>query len=198
MKYFLLLSICFSTYTFGQEIVFDTTHRQLHNKNYNYYEKVNLSVIDSLELWSFSFDPNYRGYVVDSIKSLGRLKFWRKVPIDDIVNDTLYRMGWTPKMDFDVYSIKDSSFVFNQSLKTKLSSSCMDLFVGGDIIWSNNFLFLNRDVCLDCIRFGQLTDYCRPIINYIFSKADRNNITTIESLVKQFPIEEKKLSKLKE
>jgi hypothetical protein len=153
-------------------------------------DSLGFSLIDTLQLWCYSIDTNYRGSEFDPIKPIGQILFWRIKPIDDSISKGVYNKLWTPYITFDIYTIADTNYCFNLSSKTKFFSSCIDPNVGGDVIIVDKFVFLNHSVCLRCCRYDTGIDYCRPIVNYIFSQIDKTKVTTIQSLVEQFVISE--------
>ena len=190
--YFLFLILLFyGTILCGQstnQFVFDTTINPLQVNNQKYYSKTDFSIADTLSLWNYKIDTTYRGKENDSIKPIGLLIFWRTRPIDDSISKNLYNQLWTPYITFDIFNLSDTNYCFEKSTRTRFFSSCVPPQVGGDIIKVDKFVFLNRNVCLSCQRYDTKVDYCRPVINYVFLKIDRNKITTIESLTNQFVI----------
>ncbi len=176
---------------FGQSFVFDTTQNFGQLKNY-YYSKTDFSFIDTLELWNYMLDTNRAESKEDSIKTVGHLNFRRIKPVDDSISKLIYGGLWIPNITFDIYAIADTNFCYQKSSKTRFFSSCVPPNVGGDIIITDKYVFLSRGVCLNCERYDTKIDYCRPVINYIFSHLDNTKITTIQSLVIQFTIDEGK------
>jgi hypothetical protein len=184
----LILSLCFASNSFGQDFVFDTTKERSSANDATYYSKTDFSIIDTLQLWNYLLDTAYHSKETDSVKPRGQLAFWRTRPIDDKISKKVYGQPWTPYIAFDIFSIADTSYCFKISSSTRYLSSCVPPNVGGDIIVIDKFVFLNHNVCLGCQRYETKVDYCRPVINYVFSKIDKTKITTIESLVQQFVI----------
>lgn len=176
---FLVISII----GFGQNkkmLAFDTSSTV-------YYAKTDFSFIDTLKLWSYRLDTTYKGTERDSFKPIGRLTFWRTKPIDD-GSERLYNKFWTPRITFEIFTIAELTYCRKQSNQTRFLSSCVPPQVGGDIIVVGKFVLLNRDVCLSCQRNDTKADYCRPVLNYIFSGLDQSKITNLLSIVSQFPI----------
>ena len=185
--YILILCILFSSSSFGQNLVFDTTVYARES-----YSKTDFSNIDTFQLWNYLLDTTYKGRETDSIKPSGQLIFYRTSSIDDGISKKIYGRLWTPVISFDIFSVADTSYCFERSARTRIYSSCVPSDVGGDIIIIGKYLFLNHSVCVRCERHDTKVDYCRPVINYVFSKIDKNKITTIQSLVHQFIIAEGK------
>lgn len=183
-----ILFFLFATNSFGQNIVFDTSVKQSSLYSNRYYSKTDFNLVDTVALWNYILDTTYHGKKTDSIKAIGRLIFWRTKPFYDSINIKLYDQPWTPYITFDIFLNTDSSYCYKISESTHLFSSCVPPDVGGDIIIIGKFLFLNHSVCLSCQRYDTKVDYCRPIVNYVFSKVDRTKITTLQSLIDQFVI----------
>ena len=195
MKLNLIIFLLFFAFnSFGQSFVFDNNHNSGHlDKNDYYYSKTDFSIVDTLKLWNYQLDTHVTTRKEDSIKTIGQLHFWRITPIDDSISKIVYNRLWTPHITFDIYSIKDTTHCYQISSRTRFFSSCVPPDVGGDIIITDKYVFVSRGVCLNCTRYDTKIDYCRPVINYLFTHLDRTKITTIQSLVRQFTIEEGKL-----
>ena len=189
-----ILSVFFLTNLFGQsksKIVFDTTNnnsKQVNNRKF--YTKTDFSFIDDLKLWNYKLDTTFKGRERDSLKPFAQLIFWRTKPIDDKISKKIYKQLWTPYFVFEIYNLADSSFCYDKSNHSRLLSSCVPPNVGGDILIIDKFIFINSYVCLSCERHDTKVDYCRPIINYVFSKVDPARVTTLKSLLDQFVIKE--------
>lgn len=193
MKQYLLFYslLIFETNCVGQvksQIIFDTTINPTEINNKKYYSKTDFSSIDTLSLWSYKLDTIFNGKDGDSVKPIGMLTFWRTKPIDDSISKSIYHQLWTPYITFAIFNLSDTNYCFKKSTRTRHFSSCVPPQVGGDIIIVDKFIFLNGNFCLSCQRYDTKIDYCRPVINYVFSKLDRSKITTIQSLANQFII----------
>jgi hypothetical protein len=146
--------------------------------------------MDSLQLWRYSLDTSYHGSQYYSIKPKGEVIFWRIRPVDDTTSWKLRGLVCNPVMAFDVYDIKDTAYCFKRADTIHIISNCQYPNSGGDVIMTGKYVFFNCHPCISCKRFDTGVDYCRPVIEYIFSKVDKKKTTTIQSLVKQFPIAE--------
>ena len=193
--YTFIFSLLFALNSFGQSFVFDTTTNRPPINNSKYYSKTNFSLIDTVQLWNYLLDTAYHGKDTDSIKPVGELIFWRTKPIYDSISKYVYKQLWMPYIIFDIFSISDTSYCYDRSTRTRYYSSCVAPNVGGDIIIIDKYLFLNHSVCLNCQQYDTKVDYCRPIINYVFSNIDRTKVTTIQSLAQQFVIAKGQLPK---
>lgn len=125
----------------------------------------------------------------DSVKSLGELTFQRAHEVKDSISEKLYKTGFLPLITFQVYDIEDSAYCFKKSSRTRVISSCLPPEVGGDIIVFGKFIFLNLDVCIRCKRHDNGVDYCRPIVNKMFSGIAKTKANSLEQIVEQFPIQ---------
>jgi len=189
--FFFLTLLIFATNCIGQiqsQIIFDTSIKPTEVNNKKYYSKTDFSFVDTLSLWNYKLDTTFKGKENDSIKPIGMLIFWRTKAIDDSISKRIYNQLWTPYITFAIFSLADTNYCFQESTRIRKFSSCVPPQVGGDIIIVDKFIFLNGNVCLGCQRYDTKIDYCRPVINYVFLKIDRNKITTIESLTNQFVI----------
>lgn len=192
----LLLSLLFATNFSAQsqtKLIFDTTANAKQFNNSRYYAKTDFSFIDTIELWNYRLDTTYKPKQLELARPIGQLIFWRTRPIDDKVSKKLYNRDWTPYIVFEIYNLADSNFCYEKSNRRRLLSSCVPPNVGGDIIFLDRFIFVNSHVCLSCERYDTKVDYCRPVINYVFSNVDKTKITNLKSLVQQFVIKEGKL-----
>ncbi len=194
----LILTILITIDSFGQnkiESFSDSTLGQSDFYDEKYYPNTDFSFIDSIKLWNYQLDPIFRGDEKDSIKSIGRLIFWRTKPINDGISKKLYGQYWTPYITFDIYKLTDSVFCYKKSIRTKIFSSCIAPDVGGDIIKIGSYILLNHDVCLSCQRHDTKKDYCRPVLKIAFSKIDKNGLTSVESLMNQIILSKGQLKK---
>ncbi len=67
-------------------------------------------------------------------------------------------------------------------------SSCVPPDVGGDYFIIGKYIFLNDNVCLNCRKYDTGIDYCRPVINFVISKIDKNRVETLDEITGQFVI----------
>ncbi len=153
-----------------------------------YASKTNFKFIDTLARWQYQFDTSYTGSSKDTVKSLGRITFYRTIALYDTMSRQIYDADWRPVIDFEIFSLRDSIFCFTKSKLSILLSSCVPPDVGGDIFIIGNFIFLNRSVCINCAKYDTGIDYCRPIVKYVFSKVGIAHIAKLQDIVKQFPI----------
>jgi hypothetical protein len=199
MRYLIFILVIFiSIDSFGQnktESSFNSSLCQSNSYDLKHYPKTDFSFIDSIELWNYQLDTTSIEDEKDSIKSIGQLIFWRTKPIDDGISKRLYRQFWTPYITFDLYKLADSVFCYKKSIRTKIFSSCVAPDVGGDIIKIGCYILLNHDVCLSCQRHDTKKDYCRPVLKIVFSKIDKNRITTLESFINQIALSKGQLKK---
>lgn len=143
-----------------------------------YYDSTDFSKTDSLDAWFYLLlDKNlsYEG----PVQPIGQLIFQRKRRIK----------GWTPNFTFQIFRISDSSYCFKKSQSVRTSSSCRSPDIAGDIIIFDQYIFLNTNVCLQCKSFENGLDYCRPVIDKIFSAVNKTKVASLEELVKQSPIQ---------
>jgi len=152
------------------------------------YSKTDFSKIDSLSSWFYVLTVNEPSNE-EGIHPLGQLMFQRTTTVHDSITEKVYGGGFLPNISFQVYKIKDSAYCFEKSLLIKKAASCVAPDVGGDIIIFGNFIFLNLSICLQCKRFDNAIDYCRPVINQLFLSVDKRRAISLEQIVRQFPIE---------
>ena len=170
--------------------VFDTGTNNKHHVDPYYYSKTDFSFTDTLSFWSYNLDTTYKGDKSNTVKPIARLTFWRTKSIDDGISARLYNQLWAPRMVFEIYTISALNFCYRSSVATRVASSCRPPDVGGDIIVMGKFVLLNHDPCVSCVRYDTQIDYCRPIVNRIFKQVDMAKITSLMSLVSQFPVKE--------
>ena len=184
MKYLLtslIFLLCFS-HSFCQRIhVYDTTEK--------HYRKTDFQKVDSPELWTFELDTSYVASKKDRISAIGKIRFQRTKSMDDGISQEVYGKLWTPYIEFEIFPRKDSLYCAAQSKKTRLISSCKVPETGGDLLKVGDFIFLNTDVCLECIRYDTGTDYCRPLLKKVFEKVNVHKGGSLLDIVKQFPFE---------
>lgn len=173
MKYIFSIFIFLSSIsTFSQGVGKDFEYEK------NYYPKKNVPQTDSLKFWTYSIDYEFKR-PQDSIKPVGQIRFWRTESIDDKKSQEVYGRPWKPSIDFDIYNIADLEFCKRAKININKASSCLPPNVGGDLIIIQNYVLINRWVCLNCIRYDNGIDYCRPTLNKILSEL---NLTENSSL----------------
>jgi len=182
------LPFLFGLLLIGLESLEQTQSPTFYNPSNKYYSATDFNFIDTLERWNYDLYLSYRGKEKDSIKPIGKIIFFRTNALSDKLSRKVYGREWTPVISFDIYNISDSAICSEISRWTRIYSSCVPPDVGGDLLTIGKYIFLNRMVCLACKKYDTNVDYCRPIINYIFSKIDVNRISTISDLVDQLPI----------
>jgi len=182
----------FYTTLFGQNKSISIFQKQEDSKDFNnyYYSKTDFSIIDTLSFWRYQLDTTDTNDTKGPQHyPIGELLFWRSNPIVDGISKKIYNRLWTPELTFSIFKISDSAYCYEISRRTRMLSSCLAPDVGGDMIFIGEYIFVSRGVCVSCQRHDTKVDYCRPIINYIFSKVDSKKVTTLRSLVSQFVIE---------
>ena len=188
MKSFsLTIALISSFFSFGQNLVFHTSLNEPSTVSSQYYSAMNFSKMDSLYYWKYQLDTRYHGMKTDTVKPIGQITFWRTKPIKDSREKT-YSKFWTPHITFDIFTISDANYCFQYSKNIRTISSCTPPSTGGDVIVVGQFLLLNRSVCVNCRNQDAKIDYCRPIVNYLFSNIHNKKVETIEKLVEQFGI----------
>ena len=164
MKYIFTIIIFFSSLSiFCQEIGENFDYKK------RYYPIKNTVQTDSLKFWTYSIDYEFQR-PNDSINPVGQIKFWRTESIDDKKSIEIYGRPWTPSIDFDIYNIIDLEFCEQAKININRVSSCLPPNVGGDLIIIQNYVLINRWVCVNCIRYDNGIDYCRPTLNKILSE----------------------------
>lgn len=180
MKYIFTIVILLSSFLiFSQEIEKEFDYKK------EYYPKENSIQTDSLKFWTYTIDyefdkPN------DSIKPVGKIKFWRTESINDKKSQEVYGRTWTPSIDFDIYNIDDLEFCERIKININRASSCLPPNVGGDLIIIQNYILINRWVCVNCIRYDNGIDYCRPTLNKILSElklAENSSLSGIDKAI---------------
>jgi hypothetical protein len=197
MKFHLTILILFvASHSFGQRLMFDTTRNfvDVENKSY-YYSKTDFRNIDTLKLWSFAFEVDFEPEEPRPVKTIGRLVFWRTRPIYEVDSQSGREVECIPSMSFDVFSISDTDFCYRSAYQARVLSSAVPPVVGGDILVFDKYVFLSIGGYSKVS--GSLThrDYARPVVNYLFSKLDKSRVNSIQDLLKQFGIEERKLER---
>lgn len=162
---------------------FHTILKRISNTSYN--PKDTSYRGDAIKLWNYKFKQKDIKEN-DSVRSLGSLIFYRTRPVIDSSYYKIYKKFWTPEISFDIFNISDSTFCRKLSTNTRYFSSCVPPDVGGDYFVIGQYIFLNRNVCLNC-RISSI-DYCRPVVNFVFNKLDKKNLNTLTDIFKQFAI----------
>ncbi len=184
-----LLFIClffFLTKSFCQ-----TANSKIYDKSDYYYEQTDFTFIDTLANWSYDLTLSSKSIWKDSLtKPIAQITFFRTKALYDSNSRRTYGKDWTPRIDFEIYDIKDSVKCFERSKFTRNVSSCVPPAVGGDIFVVGNFIFLNNSVCLDCCKYDNTVDYCRPTIKNIFSKVKLGKVASLKEIVEQFDIKQ--------
>jgi hypothetical protein len=166
MKYIIIIFTFLSSFSvLSQEIGKDFDFEK------KFYPVKNSIQTDSLKFWTYSIDYEFNR-PNDSIKPVGQIKFWRTKSIDDKKNLEIYGRPWTPSIDFDIYNITDLPFCVQAHININTASSCLSPNVGGDLFIIQNYVLINRWVCVNCIRYDNGIDYCRPTLNKILSELE--------------------------
>ena len=147
------------------------------NSGARYYDSTNFLKSDTLTSWFYLLLDKNLSYE-DSVQPIGQLIFQKNQKT----------RGVPPNFTFQIFNIQDSSYCFKKSQLVRKLSSCIPPDIAGDIIILNKYIFLNTNICLKCKSYENGLDNCRPTINRIFSAVDKTKVTTLEDLVKQFPI----------
>src|SRR5262245_22982486 len=100
--------------------------------------------VDTLSFWNFQIEPHTK---TAKDRSIGLITFWRNKPVHDSVHMVRHQELWTPQISFSIYPLSDSAYCKSQSVKMKMSSSCVGPDVGGDMYLVGNLILLNRDIC---------------------------------------------------
>jgi len=135
------------------------------------------SNIDNLKQWTYEIDSEYEPTITplnDTIKPIGLIKFIRTESIKDKQREEIYLEDWFPSIYFEIYDITELEHCKKISKTIKMFSSCEKANVGGDLILVKNYVFVNRGHCLNCVQSENETDYCRPILDKIFSNLNLN------------------------
>jgi hypothetical protein len=179
---FIFFIALFCSDTFGQANVYG------NNRIVYYYSLTDFSNIDTLEYWNYKLDLTNKPTENDTVKPIGLLTFYRTKSIDDSISLKTYNRLWQPAISFDIYKLSDTTFCSQKSNLLHMLSSCSPPNVGGDYFVFGNFVFLNKSVCISCSNYLTKGDYCRPVINYVFTRVTDKNVTNLNDLVKQFII----------
>ncbi len=178
MKYIIIIFTFLSSFSiFSQEIGKDFDFEK------RYFPIKNSIQTDSLKYWTYSIDYEFKR-PNDSIKPVGQIKFWRTKSIDDKKSQEIYGKPWTPSIDFDIYNITDLTFCVQAQININTASSCLPPNVGGDLFIIRNYVLINRWVCVNCIRYDNGIDYCRPTLNKILSELELTENTSLREIDK--------------
>lgn len=153
--------------------------------------------VDSLEFWSYTLHTYSK---TKSDKSIGRITFSRIKPVNDSGAQEVVFLGkrvgvycekYLPNISYYIYDLADSVECKRFSRRTKIFSSCLGPSVGGDLVKVGPYIFLNRDVCVECVGSQPDIDYCRPTVNKILTNVNLFKTKTLEEFVQQFGIQGK-------
>jgi hypothetical protein len=147
---------------------------------------------DTLAHWRYTMDREYQAPFSDSVKPVARIVFWSAKPAAIGADQKQGKNAWTPDISFELFNLSDLTWCKKKSEMTKSLSSCKPPGVGGDLYVVGNYVFLNREVCVNCIDHSTQKDYCRPVMNYLFNKLNKTQAHTLDELAKQldahFPV----------
>ena len=156
----------------------------------SYYAKTNFKSVDTINRWVFSINSSFKGFPDDSIKPIGKITFSRKVPMPVSKSKETNKKYGSFFLDFEIFNLKDSSFCRKESNRTRFVSSCVPPYVGGDILFTGDFILLSRNVCIPGIGY-ELVDYTRPIINKVFCNTNLSTIHSLQNFIDNLPIQGK-------
>lgn len=143
--------------------------------------------VDSLEFWSYTLHTYSK---TKSDKSIGRITFSRSKPVHERGNpDDMYTGECLPSITYFIYGLADSIECKGLSRRARVYSSCWGPSMGGDFVAVGNYIFLNRDVCVNCVCEQPGVDHCRPTVNRILTNVNVLKAKSLEELVGQFGIE---------
>ena len=188
MKKFFLVAFLFLVWTKSFCQIVDT---KIYDKPDYYYSKTDFSFVDTLANWSYKLTQYSKGVSNDTIiKPISQITFFRTKALFDSTSRRSKGIDWTPRIDFEIYSIMDSVKCFKVSESVRYFSSCVPPAVGGDIFIIGKFIFLNNNVCLNCDKYDNGIDYCRPTLKKIFSKVRLDKVSSLQEIVEQFDIKQ--------
>lgn len=178
----LLLSTGYSVPALAQK-----SKSMIYDKTDKHYASINFDQVDPLEYWNYSLqlqsipDPG-------EPKQLGQLMITRnKTFIDKSVTEN--GGEWAPFIVFEIYDARDYAVCQEMSKATRAAATCAPGEVaGGDVFRIGPFVFLNQADCPACMKGDTKVDYCRPVVDAIFSKIDAAKVSNIGDLIKQLPI----------
>jgi hypothetical protein len=167
---------------------------ELYNSKDEFYKKTNFNIIDTLDKWVFNIDTSYKGRPSDSVKPIGAITFIRATPLFDEKYYKANNKLWRPYFSFEIFLLSDSAFCINDSKNTRMFSSCLPPFTGGDILFIGNLILVNRRVCnAFSIKWDTDTDFARPVINKVLSTSSLSKIYTFQDFINELPIKGKLL-----
>ena len=173
---FILFILTFGN-TSGQKsvpILYDTTDQ--------IFKFIDLSKIDTVSLWNYELDLEWKGYKNDTIAPpMGRLSFFREKPIVNFWDQIRQ-----PYLRYNIYYVDDSLTANKESKYIKRISSCFPL-QGGEKLLVGNFIFVNSDVCSGDIDKNK-NEICRPLVNYVMGLVDKTKTNSIQELVDQLQL----------
>ena len=174
----LVLILLSSSQGYGQNIVYDTTDK--------YYAGIDFTFKDNLSYWTYDFRSRKP---TKKDQSIGHITLWRTEKWDDN-KDKEFHVSWNPGISFDIFNLKDSAKALELSRTMRSLTVCKIPQVGGDLFVLGNFVFVNSEPCVSCYRKLTNKEYCRPMINLLFSGIDISKISRLKDLINQLPIKE--------
>ena len=168
------------------------SQKQVFDSNDSLLRNVNFSFADDMEKWGFGFEAN-KPWKWDS--SLGRIMFFRLRDWDDNPQAEFKTPGQGYlNITYYIYPLKDSGLVkrFSKTLR-EMKSLCNIPYRGGEYFVAGNFIFINSKDCLNCYRNKTGTDYCRPMVNRIFSNMNGIENATLKEIIEKIPLKKQKI-----
>lgn len=159
-------------------IFFQKKGKGIDYKQKWYHPVKNTVQTESLKHSTYTVDYEFKR-PNDSIKPVGQIKFWRTESVGYKISKEIYGRPWTASFHF--YSINDLEFCERMYININRVASCLPPYVGGDLIIIQNFVLINRSVCVNCFRYDNGIDYCRPTLNKILSELNLN----VKRLIKE-------------
>ena len=148
---------------------------------------------EALNEWNYEVEYIVEG-TNDNEKEIGRIIFFRTKAINDEKREKIYGKKWHPKMEFDIFEISELEFCRQESIKIQTLSSCLGKTVGGDLIIVGEYIFLNRNTCLNCIGTENKEDYCRPVINTVLKDLNLSESNSVRQIDEKLGLIFKKAS----
>jgi hypothetical protein len=170
---------------FAQPLAGDMTPSSAHQKHDD------LSNVDTLARWRYRFVKTSQEKSATPTE-LGKISFYRTRALDDSISVKIYHQKWSPGMSYSVFNLSDSTYCIKMANHTRVYSSCVPPDVGGDYFVLGKYIFVNLSVCLNCRKHDSGIDYCRPLVNYVISKVDKNKAATLDEIFSQFVIDREK------